>query len=88
MLEFGTSRAPAGKALSALVKFFKTVTPLNSYFPLPHLRFKKKQEKMTKRGPLGKLKRLFKRIHVNRSLILLILFIFFYCEFFCYKVSP
>ena len=43
MLEFGTSRAPAGKALSASVKFLKTVTPLNSYFPLPHLRRDSKQ---------------------------------------------
>ena len=43
MLEFGTSRAPAGKTLSASVKFFKTVTPLNSYFPLPHLRRDSKQ---------------------------------------------
>ena len=40
MLEFGTSRAPAGKALSASVKFFEAVTrsPLNSYFPLPNPR--------------------------------------------------
>ena len=51
MLEFGTSRAPAGKALSALVKFFKTVTPLNSYFPLSHLRrdLKKSREDDKKR---------------------------------------